>query len=126
MKPSKKAPALRQGLSAYGEYILVISSPYGSRGTNLLTAYDWDGSYVTTVTVSGGYEIENTFIKDKRVYVTSYHSYYKSYKAKVKKTKRVKKKNKQGKYYYVKKTYYVYVTKQKLLRDNYIYKLYKF
>ncbi len=126
VKPSKKAPALRQGLSAYGEYILVISSPYGSRGTNLLTAYDWDGSYVTTVTVSGGYEIENTFIKDKRVYVTSYHSYYKSYKAKVKKTKRVKKKNKQGKYYYVKKTYYVYVTKQKLLRDNYIYKLYRF
>ena len=105
-----------------GDFVLVGQSFKKSSDWNLISVYDWNGNYVSTINIKKGYELECLFNSDEDYYAGFYTSYYKTYYVNAIKT--VKVKNKNGKY--VKKLVKYKKKKKKLMRDNYIYKLKRF
>lgn len=95
IRPAKKDGMLLQGLDSTNDFILVYSSFHGSKNYNVVSAYDWNGNFVTRINVGSGYELENVFHVGSKFYMATYQSrsgvYYTTAKKKVKgKTKTVK------------------------------------
>lgn len=120
IRPSSRSYQVRQCVDATGKYIMVLSSPYRRGQTNMIEVYDWSGNYLSKMVIPGGYETENIFLAGSKLYVTSYRSYYKPYKKKITAYKKVRIK---GSSKYRKVAYKKTVTKYKLKRDNYTYRL---
>lgn len=116
IKPTKKYGYTYQGVDCTNDYILVAQSP--KAGTkqkyNIITVYDWNGTYLTAIRVKKGYELESLYHVGNKYYGSFYTSYYKNYYKTKKKIvishgkRRVKK---------------VRVKYKRLMRSNYIYRL---
>ena len=119
---TKENKQIFQGMHTSGDFVLVGQSFKKSSDWNLISVYDWNGNYVSTINIKKGYELECLFNSDEDYYAGFYTSYYKTYYVNAIKT--VKVKNKNGKY--VKKLVKYKKKKKKLMRDNYIYKLNRF
>ncbi len=110
----KKDNYLFQGMDSYSEYMLVVQSPGNGGKENIISVYDWDGKYMSRVSLGSTYELENVYHRNGNFYAGFYRSYYKTvyvdgWTIKVTYGKKNKVKTK--------------LKTTKLLRDNYIYKL---
>lgn len=110
----KKDNYLFQCMDSYSEYMLVGQSPGNGGKENIISVYNWDGKYMSRVSLGSTYELENVYHKNGNFYAGFYRSYYKTvyvdgFTIKVTYGKKNKVKTK--------------LKKTKLLRDNYIYKI---
>ncbi len=95
---SKKTSYLYQSIDTTNDYILVAQSPQKSGQIyNIISVYDWDGTYRSRINVKKGYEIESVYHIGSKLYAGFYRSYYTRVKG-----------------------------KKKLMRSNYIYRLTEF
>lgn len=103
-----------QGIDATDDYIIVGQSRSDGGKPNYLLVYTWDGSYVATVRLKQGYELENVFHIGSKWYASFYRSYYKVYYVNQRKTVVAN-----GKRKVVRER----VRQSKLQRDNYLYRI---
>lgn len=76
---SKKKGQIYQCVEVAGDNILIGES-FGStsaKSYNILSTYNWDGSYVTTTRLQKSYELENVFVAGTTVYAGFYRCYTK-------------------------------------------------
>lgn len=116
---TKEDKQIFQGMDTAGDYVLVGQSFKTGSDWNLISIYDWSGTYVSKVNIKKGYELECLFHDEDTFYAGFYRSYYQTYYKTAFKT--VKVKNKNGKY--VKKLVKYQQKKKRLMRDNYIYSM---
>lgn len=79
---SKKKGQVYQCVEVAGDSILIGES-FGStkaKSYNILSTYNWDGSYVTTTRLQKSYELENVFVAGTAVYAGFYRCYAKGRK----------------------------------------------
>lgn len=79
---SKKKGQVYQCVEVAGDNILIGES-FGStkaKSYNILSTYNWDGSYVTTTRLQKSYELENVFVAGTAVYAGFYRCYTKGRK----------------------------------------------
>lgn len=103
-----------QGIDATDDYIIVGQSRSDGGKPNYLLVYTWDGSYVATVRLKQGYELENVFHIGSKWYASFYRSYYKVSYVNQRKTVVAN-----GKRKVVRER----VRQSKLQRDNYLYRI---
>lgn len=101
-----------QGIDATDDYVLVGQSRHDSGRPNYLLVYDWEGTYLATVRLQRGDELESLFHIGSKFYASFYRSYYKTTYTKEKKVVRVHGKRQ------VKK---VTVRHRTFQRDNYLF-----
>lgn len=79
---SKKKGQIYQCVEVAGDNILIGES-FGTtkaKSYNILSTYNWDGSYVTTTRLQKSYELENVFVAGTAVYAGFYRCYTKGSK----------------------------------------------
>lgn len=79
VKLSKKKGQIYQCVEVAGDNILIGES-FGTtraKSYNILSTYNWDGSYVTTTRLQKSYELENVFVAGTTVYAGFYRCYSK-------------------------------------------------
>lgn len=114
---TKKNNYTNQGMEATADYLLIGQSPkYSNHKYNILSVYDWEGSYISMLQVKKGQELESIYKSGSSYYAAFYTTYYKIYYKKMKIT--VKEEGK-------KKTKTVKLKQKKYMRANYVYKISK-
>lgn len=103
-----------QGIDATDDYIVVGQSRSDGAKPNYLLIYTWEGSYLATVRLKQGDELESVFHIGSKWYASVYRSYRKVSYVNQKRTVIVK-----GKRKVVRER----VRQSKFLRDNYLYRI---
>lgn len=114
---SRKNNYINQGIEVTDDYILIGQSPkYSSQKYNILSVYDWDGTYISMLQVKRGQELESLYRTGNNFYASFYTTYYRTYYKTMKIVVKEKGKKK-------KKT--VKLRQRQYMRANYIYKVSK-
>lgn len=73
----KTTGKLWQCLDSTDKYLLIAHSPNGNAG-NIIAVYDWEGRYVSNISLPTGYELENVYNVENQFYATYYVNGYSS------------------------------------------------
>ena len=74
--PTKKDGQLLQCLDSTDDYILIGQSFSGSKRNNVVSAYTWDGTFVTRINLGTGFELESIYHVGNKFYACTYRSVY--------------------------------------------------
>lgn len=120
IKVPKNDPYVKQGMTVKDGFIIRSFSAYNRKyNQNILYIYDFAGNFVKTVKLGKGYEIENVYFVDDKLYASTYMSYFKKITKKVKRYVTVRTKSGRK----VRKKKKVKVTVYRLRRDNNIMRI---
>ena len=74
--PTRKDGQLLQCLDSTDDYILIGQSFSGGKRNNVVSAYTWDGTFVTRVNLGKGFELESIYHVGNKFYACTYLSSY--------------------------------------------------